>query len=74
MQTLADIARLLITQSWQLAILIVIVALASYALRNRSAHVRYLLWLIVLAKCLELLSNVVDGKRLRSVWRRGFGV
>jgi len=52
MEALADIARLLVTQSWQLAILIVLVALASYVLRNRSAHIRYFFWLIVLAKCL----------------------
>ncbi len=52
MQALADIARLLITQSWQLAILIAVIALIAYVLRSRSAHVRYLLWLIVLAKCL----------------------
>jgi ankyrin repeat protein/beta-lactamase regulating signal transducer with metallopeptidase domain len=39
-------------QSWQIALLVVAVALASWALRNRSAHVRYLLWLLVLAKCL----------------------
>lgn len=39
-------------QSWQIALLIIVVALTSWALRNRSAHVRYLLWLLVLAKCL----------------------
>ena len=42
----------LLTQSWQIALLAVIVGLISFALRNRSAHIRYLLWLIVLAKCL----------------------
>jgi hypothetical protein len=40
------------TQSWQIALLTAVVALATWALRNRSAHVRYLLWLLVLAKCL----------------------
>ena len=39
-------------QSWQIAVLVVIIAAASLALNKRSAHVRYLLWLIVLAKCL----------------------
>ena len=42
----------LFAQSWQIALLAVVVGLISFALRNRSAHVRYLLWLIVLAKCL----------------------
>jgi len=42
----------LLAQSWQVAILAMIVGLISFALRNRSAHIRYLLWLIVLAKCL----------------------
>ncbi len=42
----------LLAQSWQIALLTVAVAAVSFALRNRSAHVRYLLWLIVLAKCL----------------------
>jgi beta-lactamase regulating signal transducer with metallopeptidase domain/Leucine-rich repeat (LRR) protein len=42
----------LLAQSWQIALLAAIVGLISLALRNRSAHLRYLLWLIVLAKCL----------------------
>jgi hypothetical protein len=42
----------LVAQSWQIALLAVIVGLISWVLRDRSAHVRYLLWLIVLAKCL----------------------
>jgi internalin A len=42
----------LFAQSWQIALVAGIVGLLSFALRNRSAHVRYLLWLIVLAKCL----------------------
>lgn len=41
-----------LTQSWQIAVLVAVVAIVNLALRNRSAHVRYLLWLIVLAKCL----------------------
>ncbi|MFC1761306.1 ankyrin repeat domain-containing protein [Planctomycetota bacterium] len=45
-------ANYLLTQSWQIALLTVIVGLISHALRHRSAHIRYLLWLIVLAKCL----------------------
>ncbi len=49
---LIRIANYLLTQSWQIAVLTIVVALATYGLRNRSAHVRYLLWLIVLAKAL----------------------
>ncbi|MHC4539644.1 MAG: ankyrin repeat domain-containing protein [Planctomycetota bacterium] len=47
-----SVARYLFAQSWQIALLAVIAGLISLALRNRSAHIRYLLWLIVLAKCL----------------------
>ena len=42
----------LLAQSWQIAVLAAIVGLISLSLRGRSAHLRYLLWLIVLAKCL----------------------
>ena len=47
-----QMTRYLFAQSWQIALLAGIVGLISLALRNRSAHIRYLLWLIVLAKCL----------------------
>ncbi|MFC1781714.1 M56 family metallopeptidase [Planctomycetota bacterium] len=47
-----QVASYLLAQSWQIALLAVIVGLISLALRSRSAHIRYLLWLIVLAKCL----------------------
>ncbi len=49
---LTRVTDYLLTQSWQIAILVVVIAAVSLALRNKSAHVRYLLWLIVLAKCL----------------------
>jgi beta-lactamase regulating signal transducer with metallopeptidase domain len=49
---LIRITDYLLAQSWQIAVLTIAVALATFALRNRSAHVRYLLWLIVLAKAL----------------------
>ncbi len=53
MQTyLTTISNYLIAQSWQIAILIAVIATVSWLLRKKSAHVRYLLWLIVLAKCL----------------------
>ena len=42
----------LVTQSWQIAVLVLVAAAVTLALKNRSAHIRYLLWLIVLAKCL----------------------
>ena len=49
---LAQITNYLLAQSWQIALLIIVVALISFLLRNKSAHIRYILWLIVLAKCL----------------------
>ena len=49
---LSRITDYLLAQSWQIAVLIVVVAFVSFLLRNRSAHVRYLIWLLVLAKCL----------------------
>ncbi len=49
---LTQVINYLLTQSWQIAILVVVIAVASLALKNKSTHVRYLLWLIVLAKCL----------------------
>ena len=52
MDYLSQITDYLLTQSWQIAVLVVIVAAVNLLLRNRSAHVRYLLWLIVLVKCL----------------------
>jgi len=49
---LIRITDYLLAQSWQIVVLTIVVALATFGLRNRSAHVRYLLWLIVLAKAL----------------------
>ncbi len=49
---ISQITSYLWTQSWQIAVLVVVIAAASLALKSKSAHVRYLLWLIVLAKCL----------------------
>ncbi len=49
---LTELTRFLAAQSWQIAVLTIAVALATAALRHRTAHIRYLLWLIVLAKCL----------------------
>ena len=49
---LAQITNYLLTQSWQIAVLVVVITAVNLALKNRSAHIRYLLWLIVLAKCL----------------------
>jgi hypothetical protein len=49
---LNEVVRYLTTQSWQIAALTVVVAATTFALRRHSAHVRYLLWLIVLAKSL----------------------
>jgi len=49
---LTEITSYLLTQSWQIAVLVGVIAAVSLMLKNKSAHVRYLLWLIVLAKCL----------------------
>jgi len=49
---LSEITDHLIRQSWQIAVLFALVAAACVTLRKASAHWRYLLWLIVLVKCL----------------------
>jgi beta-lactamase regulating signal transducer with metallopeptidase domain len=49
---LTTVADHLVQQSWQIAAVFVLVALACWGLRKQSAHWRYLLWLVVLAKCL----------------------
>lgn len=49
---LTELVRYLAAQSWQIAVLTLVVAAATWALRHKTAHIRYLLWLIVLAKCL----------------------
>jgi beta-lactamase regulating signal transducer with metallopeptidase domain len=49
---LTRITDYLLAQSWQIALLVVVIASVNFLLRNKSAHIRYLLWLIVLAKCL----------------------
>jgi ankyrin repeat protein/beta-lactamase regulating signal transducer with metallopeptidase domain len=52
MHTLPQITHYLVAQSWQIAVLVLVVSLATFILRHKSAHIRYLLWLVVLAKCL----------------------
>jgi beta-lactamase regulating signal transducer with metallopeptidase domain len=53
METLPQIlTSYLLTQSWQIAVVFILVAIACWLLRNASAHWRYLLWCVVLAKCL----------------------
>jgi len=47
-----QITNYLPAQSWQIAVLAAVVGVVSFAAKGRSAHVRYLLWLVVLAKCL----------------------
>ncbi|MHC4574082.1 MAG: hypothetical protein ACYS76_08115 [Planctomycetota bacterium] len=49
---LTQITNYLSGQSWQIAVLAALIGAVSFAARNKSAHVRHLLWLIVLAKCL----------------------
>ena len=47
-----DITDYLLKQSWQIAILFAVVAIVCLAVRKKSAHLRYLLWLLIIAKCL----------------------
>lgn len=49
---LTELVQYLAAQSWQITVLTLAVAAATWALRHKTAHIRYLLWLIVLAKCL----------------------
>jgi ankyrin repeat protein/beta-lactamase regulating signal transducer with metallopeptidase domain len=49
---LTELTRYLAAQSWQIALLTVVVAVITFVLRRRTAHLRYLLWLMVLVKCL----------------------
>ncbi|UCG57479.1 MAG: hypothetical protein JSU70_21760 [Phycisphaerales bacterium] len=49
---LIRITDYLLMQSWQIAVLSALVAVVCLLLRSANAHVRYLLWLIVLGKCL----------------------
>lgn len=51
-RAMIQITGYLWSQSGQIALLVAAVAILTRVLRNRSAHVRYLLWLLVVAKCL----------------------
>lgn len=53
MATVLDtVADYLVRQSWQLPVVFALVLAGSWGLRKASAHWRYLLWLVVIAKCL----------------------
>lgn len=53
MQTyLTNLTDYLLNQSWQIAILFLLVLAISFALTKKTSHLRYLLWLLILAKCL----------------------
>ncbi len=47
-----QITNYLWNQSWQIVILVLIIAAVTYMLKNKNAHIKYLLWLILIAKCL----------------------
>ncbi len=47
-----QITNYLWNQSWQIVILVLIIAAVTYLLKNKNAHIRYLLWLIIAAKCI----------------------
>jgi len=46
------LADVLVSQSWQIAVVFGVVAVICWLSRRSSAHWRYLLWLIVVVKCL----------------------
>ena len=48
---MTSITNYLLAQSWQIAILVIVIAAVNLILKNKSAHIRYLLWMIVLVKC-----------------------
>ena len=50
--SLTDIYRFLASQSIHLAILFFLIWILAVFFRRQSAHLRYLLWLVILAKCL----------------------
>ena len=50
-ETLNDIGEYLLNQSWQVVVVFIAVGTVCWFLRNASAHWRYMLWLIVLLKC-----------------------
>ena len=62
----AELVQYVATQSWQIAVLVVTVGVITFALCRRSAHVRYLLWLLVVAKCLVPPLHVVPLRVLPS--------
>lgn len=49
---LTTVADYLVRQSWQILAVFALVAAVCWTLRKASAHWRYWLWLVVLAKCL----------------------
>jgi beta-lactamase regulating signal transducer with metallopeptidase domain/predicted esterase len=51
-EILTNFYRYLIGQTWQICVVFAVVACAAGCLRRTSAHWRYLLWLVVLIKCL----------------------
>src|SRR5438128_9591024 len=51
-RALHSFADYLWSQSWQLAPVFVLMLLLCLALRRASAHWRYLLWIVVLLKCI----------------------
>ncbi len=51
METTGLFLDFIATQSVQIAMVVGVVAGVNWMLRNRSAHIRYLLWLVVLFKC-----------------------
>ncbi len=55
-----SLMQYLAARSWQIMVVTVAVATIAHAPRNRSAHVRYLLWLVVVATCLVPPLHVIS--------------
>ena len=47
-----NITDYLLNQTWQIGILFAVVAIVCVTIRKKTAHLRYLLWLLIVAKCL----------------------
>jgi beta-lactamase regulating signal transducer with metallopeptidase domain len=47
-----NITDYLLNQTWQIVILFAAVAIVCVTIRKKTAHLRYLLWLLIVAKCL----------------------
>ena len=64
-----NLVRWLVAASWQLAIFIAVVAMATTVLKNASPRLRHGMWLLVLVKA--LLPPTLGGPSLPAPWSAG---